>query len=350
MMAVTLTRREVIRSAQGLILASPLLSLIACDGAERPGIALSGATMGTTYSVQIPHLPPNVQAENLDDEIAVILETVNQQMSTFRPDSELSRFNSAPAGAWIEVSADTQTVATEALRVSRLSGGAFDPTIGPLVDLWGFGPENTSRNIPERARIDDVLQAIGYRNARTKSSPAVLGKSLDGIRIDLSGIAKGFGTDKVAEHLERLAVEYYLVEIGGEVRCRGYSRRGEIWRIGIERPDTAPGIVQRVVRLGGQALATSGDYRTFFTQDGVRYSHLLDIRTGRPVDHGLASVTVIAPSAMQADAFSTALMVLGPEAGMDFARRQKIASYFITKTGNRFVEAVTPEFRQYLVA
>jgi thiamine biosynthesis lipoprotein len=348
-MVSVFTRRDVILQAQRLALATPFLSLIACDGGGRRQTELSGATMGTTYSVKIPRLPKGVERQVLERDIAAILETVNAQMSTYRPDSELSRFNAGQSVSWAVVSPDTLAVVDEALRVSRLSGGAFDPTIGPLVDLWGFGPGSGPRAIPSRARIEAILPATGYRHVRTAASPPALGKDRRDIRVDLSGIAKGFGVDKVAEHLERVGVGYYLVEIGGELRGRGYNAQGSVWRVGIERP-AALGTVQRVVRLGGQGLATSGDYRIFFERDGARYSHILDARDGRPVDHGLASVTVIAPTAMQADALSTALMVLGPEAGLELARREGVAAFFIARKGDGFVETASPEFARYLIS
>lgn len=349
-MASVFTRRDVIRQAQGLALATPFLSLIACDGGGRREAELTGATMGTSYSVKIPRLPKGVERETLEWDIAAILESVNARMSTYRPDSELSRFNAGAATSWVGVSPDTLAVVDEALRVSRLSGGAFDPTIGPLVDLWGFGPGGSGpRAVPSRARIEAVLPATGFRHVRTAASPPALRKNRPDIRIDLSGIAKGFGVDKVAEHLERTGIDHYLVDIGGELRGRGYNARGKVWRVGIERPGT-PGTVQRAVRLGGQGLATSGDYRMFFERDGARYSHILDARRGRPVDHGLASVTVVAPTAMQADALSTALMVLGPEAGLELARREGVAAFFIAGKGDGFEETASPEFAGYLIS
>ncbi len=349
-MVSVFSRRDFIRQAKGLALATPFLSLIACDGGARKQTVMTGATMGTTYSVQIPRMPAGVDRQRLENDIAGVLETVNAQMSTYRPDSELSRFNASTAASWVEVSPDTLAVVEAALRMSRLSDGAFDPTIGPLVDLWGFGPGGDLRKVPSRARIEAIFPAMGYPNVKTAASPPVLGKARGDIQIDLCGIAKGFGVDKVAEHLERIGVEYYLVEIGGELRGRGYSARGDAWRIGIEKPAGAYGTVQRVVRLGGQGLATSGDYRIFFEQDGARYSHILDARDGRPVDHGLASVTVIAPTAMQADALSTALMVLGPKTGLELARREGIAAYFIARKGHGFVETASPKFAGYLIA
>lgn len=348
-MTSELTRRDILRRAQRLALATPFLGLIACDGGGRRQTELSGATMGTTYSVKIPRLPKGVERAALERDIAAILETVNARMSTYRPDSELSRFNDGASASWTGVSPDTLAVVDEALRVSQLSGGAFDPTIGPLVDLWGFGPGGGARSVPPQARIEAILPATGYRHVKTAASPSALGKDRHDIRVDLSGIAKGFGVDKVAEHLERIGVDYYLVEIGGELRGRGYNAQGGVWRVGIERP-AALGAPQRIVRLGGQGLATSGDYRIFFERDGARYSHILDARHGRPVDHGLASVTVIAPTAMRADALSTALMVLGPEEGLELARRERVAAFFIARRGDGFVETASPEFARYLIS
>ncbi len=349
-MVRAVSRRDIIRQAQGLALATPFLSLVACDGGSAGRLTLvTGSTMGTSYSVKIPQLPARLDRDALERDIAEILEAVNRQMSTYRPDSELSRFNAGAPGTWIGVSPDTLAVVTEALRISRLTEGAFDPTVGPLVDLWGFGPGDSPQVVPAAERIETARRRIGHRHVRTKAAPPSLGKDRRDVQVDLSGIAKGFGVDKVAEHLERIGIDYYLVEIGGELRGRGYSPRGDTWRVGIERPVAAPGRVQRVVRLGGRALATSGDYRIFFERDGSRYSHIINPRDGWPVNHGLASVTVVAPTTLQADALSTALMVLGPEVGLALARREEIAAFFIAKTDGGFVERVTPTFAPYLL-
>jgi thiamine biosynthesis lipoprotein len=347
-MVSVFTRREVIRQAKGLILATPFLSLMACGGG-RQLTQLSGATMGTTYGVKIPYLPPQIERERLGRGIARILESVDERMSTYRADSELSRFNAASPEA-MQVSRDTLTVIQEALRVARLSGGGFDPTVGPLVDLWGFGPGGAHGQLPSPERIEEVRRQIGFAKLRTGQEPPALGKRQGDVRLDLSSIAKGFGIDQVAEHLDRLGIRQYLIDIGGELRGRGYGPRGELWRIGIEKPAGASRSVQRVVRLGRQALATSGDYRIFFERDGQRYSHIIDPRDGRPVDHGLASVTVIAATAMEADALSTALMVLGPEAGFELAERESIAAFFIARNTKGFAEFVTRGFAPYLIA
>jgi thiamine biosynthesis lipoprotein len=347
-MAAALTRRQVIRQAKGLALATPFLSLIACEGGAGRLTQVSGATMGTTYRVKIHDLPAGTSERDLERDVARILATVDARMSTYRANSELSRFNDGPADAWTEVSHDTLAVVEAALGVSRLTSGAFDPTIGPLVDLWGFGAGGQVHKVPAPAQIEAARRRMSFADLRAATTPPRLGKKHGGTRLDLSGIAKGFGADKVAEHLERLGAGQYLVEVGGELRGRGASPRGEVWRVGIERPVAAPRAVQRVVRLGGQGLATSGDYRIFFEHDGATYAHLIDPRSGRPVDHGLASVTVIAGTTMWADALSTALMVLGPEAGRELAEREGIAAFFIARHPRGFVEIATPAFAPYL--
>lgn len=351
-MPYTLSRRDFIRQARGLALATPFLSLVACEDRDvkRKLTAIRGDTMGTTYSVKIADLPKSLDRGTLAAEIDRLLETVNDQMSTYRPRSELSRFNDAAAGVWEAVSPDTLAVVDEALRISRLTEGAFDPTVGPLVDLWGFGPGGESQRVPSAERIAAARARIGYDAVRTRSAAPALGKDRSGLRVDLSGIAKGFGVDKIAEHLEAAGVEHYLVEIGGELRGRGQSPEDRPWRVGIEKPRAAPGTVQRVVRVDGRAVATSGDYRIFFESAGQRFSHIVNPQSGRPVDHGLASATVVADTTMQADALSTALLVLGPEAGLALAKRENIAAHFVAKTGSGFEEFASPAFAEHRIA
>lgn len=348
-MGMTVSRREVLSRATGLALAAPFLGLTACDEAEirRGTTSLAGATMGTSYSVKITHLPKNVDVRSLRAEFGRLLETVNEQMSNWRADSEISLFNAGTSSSWMNISPDTRTVVDEALRVSRVSGGAFDPTIGPLVDLWGFGPGSTDRRIAPRDRIGPALKRIGFQHIRIGKSALAIAKDRSGVEIDLSGIAKGFGVDKLAEHLEAIGIQDYLVEIGGELRARGFSILRRPWRIGVERPTAGRRAIQRIVGLDRGAIATSGNYRRFFDSGGLRYSHIIDPRSGAPVEHDLASVTVVAPSTMQADALSTALMVLGPEAGYRLAKRENLAALFIVKDGRRFAEIGSPEFERY---
>jgi len=347
-MTNSFSRRDIIRRTQGLVLASPFISLSACDGAQagKPTV-LRGATMGTSYSVVLPRQSAEFDVAQLKRGISDVLEAVNAQMSTYRADSELSRFNAAAAAAPFAVSANTRHVVAQALEVSRLTTGAFDPTLGPLVDLWGFGPPGPRQGLPTQRQIKATFRRVGFANVSAGKTPTTLTKNASSIRIDLSGIAKGFGVDEVARLLETAGVGYYLVEIGGEVRTRGYSPRGDVWRVGIERPESA--LPRRVISLGGKSLATSGNYRNFFENAGARYSHIIDPRNGRPVEHGLASVTVAADTAMLADAWSTALMVMGSKDGFELARANAIGAFFITKTDQGFRETATDAFLPYLI-
>ena len=347
-----LARRDVLRGVAGFALGTPLFGLVACDlEPEEGGLTrFSGNTMGTTWSVSVAGRTAGARDRHaLKAGIDGALESVNALMSNWRTDSEISRFNRGAADAWRGVSPDTFTVIDRALEVSRLSGGAFDPTIAPLVDLWGFGPDRAPHRVPPDARIEAALARTGFRHVRTRATTASLAKRRPGLSIDLSGIAKGFGVDKVAAWLDANGIESYLVEIGGELRARGHAPQGRPWRVGIEKPTPLQRSLQRIVGLETAAIATSGGYRNFFESAGARFSHLIDPRTGEPVRHSLASVTVIAPTAADADAWSTALMVSGPDAGVALARRERIAALFLVGDGTGWAEVSTPAFEPYKI-
>lgn len=347
-----ISRRDALKGATSLALTTPLLSLVGCQelDASRDLTVIDGETMGTTYSVKVADAPKALSRQSMAVEISRLLETVNQQMSTYRTDSELSRFNQASAGTWVDVSPDTATVIAEAGRLSELTEGAFDTTVGPLVDLWGFGPGDTAKSVPSDTQIAGIRDRIGYRNVRLRPSAPAVAKDKSDIHVDLSGIAKGFGVDKIADYLERSGAQHFLVEVGGDMRSRGHNASGKAWQIGIEKPLAGLGHIQQIVPLSGKAMATSGDYRIFFEREGTRYSHIVNPQTGRPVAHALASVTVVAETAMQADALSTALFVLGPDAGLELAKSQNIAAFFIAKDGDNLREFSSPEFAGLLKA
>lgn len=332
------------------LLASVLLlgggTALAAEGAW---IELAGPTMGTSYSVRLHKGLRERSPVLLQQRVEGILQRITEALSTYDPQSEVSRFNRARRTGWTAVSHDTATVVAEALRISALTGGAFDVTVGPLVELWGFGPGGRAPATPGPEAIAAARASVGFRYLGARAGPPELRKGLPALSLDLSGIAQGYAVDEVAAYLEGLGVERYLVEIGGEVRAEGTNARGEPWRIGIERPAGGERRVQRMVQLGGQALATSGDYRDYFEREGRRYSHTIDPRSGRPVGHGLASVSVIRPAAMEADALATALMVLGPEAGLALAERAVIAAYFIVREGEGLAERHSRAFSGYLV-
>ena len=268
-------------------------------------------------------------------------------MSTYRSDSELSRLNRFDEPDWFGVSADTAAVIDEALQVGRLSGGAFDVTVSPLVNLWNFGPvKRTEDRVPSAAEIEDVMARVGFEKVEVRFSPPAVRKERDDLSIDLSGIAKGFAVDQVAKHLEQDKIQDYMVDVGGEVKARGRNPKGNAWRIGIETPTSGKRDVQRVISLDGLAVATSGDYRNYFEQDGVRYCHLIDPRSGRPIGHKLASVSVVGPDCARADSLATALMVLGPDDGYNLAVEEDLAALFLVKTEDGFVEKTTPRFKK----
>jgi thiamine biosynthesis lipoprotein len=333
------------RSFITLLATGPLLASCYRSAGQ---VTLSGATMGTGYNIKLSPLPRGVSGFALQTEIEQVLSAVKQTMSTYDRQSELSRFNRSDSGTWIGASADLLTVLDNARRISVLSGGAFDASVGPLVNLWGFGPDGYYDGIPTDARIADTLDRIGYRQLQIDSQKQLIRKAHSAGYIDLSSIAKGYGVDRVAALLEAKGIENYLVEIGGDMRLKGYNDAQQRWRIAVEEPTPGVRRIERILNLTDKGLATSGDYRNFFERDGRRYSHIIDPLSGWPVKHPLASVTVIADDAMQADALATALLVLGPEKGYQLAQQQNLAALFITVDGERFAEIETPALRGYL--
>jgi thiamine biosynthesis lipoprotein len=328
-------RRCCWRRLLALLLWGAAVALISgCErSAEPPVLRLQGATMGTSYSVQIVAPAAELDRAALAERIEARLTEINALMSTYQPDSELSRFNAQDATAWFRVSPQVVAVLQSAQQISRASGGAFDVTVGPLVNLWGFGPNVSAEALPSPAAIAGERARVGWQRLQLRTQPPALRKTHADLAVDLSAIAKGYAVDQVAELLETAGLTDYLVEIGGELRGRGRNGRGQPWQIAIERPETDKRAIFRVVALRDLAMATSGDYRNFFEVAGRRYSHTIDPTTGRPVGHRLASVTVLAESAMRADAWATALLVLGPEQGMALADEQGLAALFIEQIG-----------------
>jgi thiamine biosynthesis lipoprotein len=324
----------------------PLLLAVGCQRGA-PVLALQGSTMGTSYSVQLAAAPAGLDMQALGQAIARVLEEVNVLMSTYRPDSELSRFNASESTDWFACSPELVEVLAAARQVSDASGGAFDVTVGPLVNLWGFGPNIEPDELPGQTQIDAARARMGYRQLELRESPPALRKARPDLYVDLSAIAKGYGVDRVAALLARQGIENALVEIGGELRGHGVNGRGEPWRIAVERPlPDGPRQVFRVLGLQDIGMATSGDYRNFFELDGKRYSHSIDPATGRPVGHALVSVTVLAENTMMADAWATALLVLGPERGLALAESRGLAALLISRDRGRLRARATKGFEQ----
>jgi len=294
-----------------------VLALAAC--APRREHKLEGRTMGTTWHVTVVG---RTTVAGLREKIDRRLEDINQSLSTYREDSEINRFGRfARTGEEFPVSRDFLRVMTTAARVFALSAGAWDGTVRPLVDLWGFGPSPPVAEPPAPGKVEALLREVGFD--RIEIRPGALVKRQASVTLDLSSIAKGYGVDQVAEVVRGQGFSDFLVEIGGEVFGAGSRRDGGPWRVGINRPrvEAAPDEVYRVAALRDAAFATSGDYRSFFVRDGVRYSHVLDPRTGRPVANGVVSVSVLAPDCTLADGLATAVMVMGAEAGLALVER-----------------------------
>ena len=303
--------------------------------------------MGTTYSVKIVDLPENVLPERVADRIQMELDSVNQKMSTYQPDSELSRFNQLSAGGIAEMSPDTFTVLQKSLDIWRRSQGAFDVTVGPLVNLWGFGPAGRPNRVPDPEAQKEAWKRVGSDALALYPDTHKVQKLKD-LYVDLSAIAKGYGVDKVAQALEEMGIRRYLVEVGGEIRVGHAKSEEHPWRVAVEKPVPQLREVQQVIDAANIAVATSGDYRNYFEQDGVRYSHTIDPRTGIPIQHKLVSATVIAPNCADADAWATAMMVLGPEQGLAVADAQNLAVYLLIKTETGLSTAHSKAFSVYL--
>ncbi|WP_345547690.1 FAD:protein FMN transferase [Microbulbifer aestuariivivens] len=308
---------------------------------------LSGPTMGTRYHITVVNPSASVSEEALQQAIEAELAAVNREMSTYIADSELMLFNRGAVGEALPVSKHLADVVALSLDIYRRSGGAFDITVGPLVNLWGFGPQAQPETIPGDDELAGLLQVLGSDALQLTRKPDRLMRQR-AVELDLSAIAKGHGVDRVAALLESRGIGNYLVEIGGELRTLGVNPSGGKWRIGIEKPVAAGSVVQIPVEISGYAMATSGDYRNYYERDGVRYAHSIDPRNGRPLRHRLASVTVIADSCAEADGLATAFNVLGAEAALEWAEREGIAVYMLVKTDNGFEPVASSAFQPFL--
>jgi thiamine biosynthesis lipoprotein len=305
-----------------------------------------GEALGTTFSVKLAEAEVAPE-HDVGGVVSKALERVDAAMSDWRPDSELSRFNAHTSTQPFPVSEETLAVFAVAQEVAERSAGALDVTVAPLVAIWGFGAR-AQEGPPTPAAIEALRAHVGYESLVVDRQAGTLRKRDPDLTCDLSAVAKGFAVDRVAGALDALGFQRYLVEVGGELRARGTHLDGGPWRVAIETPDAPGRQIHRIVELRDAAMATSGDYRAYYEVDGRRLSHTIDPRTGRPIEHGLASVTVVASDAAHADALATALNVLGPEAGYAMARSQGIAAYFIVRAEGFEIRA-TPGFESLLV-
>lgn len=317
-------------------------ALTGCVFSERVE-SFGGPTMGSTYSVRYVSGEGTPNKEVLQRETEAILAELDQQLSTYRSDSDIVRFNDSPAGHCEPMPATVRELVAAGERLSLESGGALDLTVGPLLDLWGFGPRGSGDRVPGAEEITAVRQRVGHQYLHLEGDKLCKDVSL---QVDFNSIAAGHAVDRVSARLEALEVKNYLVEITGELKARGRKPDGSPWRIAIEAPRDDQQIAQRIIELDGYAISTSGDYRNYFERDGKRYSHTIDPQTGAPVDHRLAEATVADPSALRADGLSTVLMVLGDERGLKFAEQQGIAAFLVIRQGSDFITKSTTAFER----
>lgn len=304
---------------------------------------LGGATMGTSWSAKLA-VPPGTDLAPLKSGLEAVLARVIDEMSPWEPGSHISRFNAAPAGTWHQLPHGFFTVLSAALDWAERTGGAYDPTIGASVNLWGFGPQPSRGAVPDPQSIDRARAHGGWhrivldRKNRSAYQPG-------GVLLDLSSIAKGFAVDKVARLLRSQGIGNLLIEIGGELRGEGLKPDGTPWWVALERPRSArhaDALPETLLALTGLSVATSGDEQRYFDDAGRRYAHTLDPATGVPVMHDLVSVTVAAADCMTADAAATALTVLGPERGADFAAEHRVAARFVRLNAAGLTEHLSP--------
>jgi thiamine biosynthesis lipoprotein len=298
--------------------------------ADEP-VHIYGPTMGSAWSIKLAGAPPGFDAAKLRSEVEAFLRQLDERISTYSDDSEVARFNASRETDWFAVSEETARLLAVSLQMAERSGGTFDPTVAPLTRLWKFDRHEGRTSLPADAEIEAARQRVDYRRLQVRLDPPGLRKLVPDLELNLNAIAPGWAVDRLVERLQAQGLSHHLVDVGSEIRTGGRKADGSSWQIGIERPVDTQHVLQAALPLDDRAVATSGDYRNFYVIDGRRYSHTIDPRTGRPVQHGLASVTVLADDCATADALATAISVLGPSAGMEFAEREGLAVWMMVR-------------------
>jgi len=323
-------------------LACACLLIVSCSRAPRE-LVLSGPTMGTTYTVKVVGTPATLDAQALQRELDAVLASIDAEMSTYRPDSAISKFNATESTGWIDVPDGLARVVAASKDISERSGGAFDITLAPLIAAWGFGPSGEQSALPSASDLAALRERVGHRLLDVRLAPPALRKQHPALTIDVNGVAPGYAVDLLAKRFEALGVRDFMIDIGGEVLARGRNSRGERWRIALERPvDTEP-TPFKILELEDASVTTSGEYRHYFDRDGQRYSHTIDPRSGRPIE-SFGSVCVVGASTLAVDAWATALNVLGPEEGLRLAEREGLAAMYVVVAGDRLEARMSPAF------
>lgn len=311
---------------------------------------LEGKTMGTFWRVSVVGLDSQ-RAQALRAKVQTQLNADDMLLSTWKNDSALMRFNRSSSTAPWPVSEAMADIVTESLRIGAKTQGAMDITVGPLVNLWGFGPDKQPVKTPTQTEIDAAKARTGLQHLTVinKSGSQYLQKGLPDLYVDLSTVGEGYAADHLARLMEQEGIARYLVSVGGALSSRGMNAQGQPWRVAIQKPTDKENAVQAIVDINGHGISTSGSYRNYYELDGKRISHVIDPTTGAPIQHKLVSVTVISPTALEADGWDTGLMVLGPEKAQQVVREQNLAVYMIIKEGEGFKTWMSPQFETFLV-
>ncbi|XXE52788.1 FAD:protein FMN transferase [Pseudomonas sp. R1-15] len=309
------------------------------DNLER----FDGPTMGSRYSVQYVRHAATPGPNVVQAEVGKILAEVDRLFSTYRSDSEIERFNALPGGSCLTMPGPVLELVRVGEQLSSQSHGAFDLTVEPLLNLWGFGPQSRREAVPSAEALALARRQVGHGYLRIEGNRLCKDAAVE---VDFNSIAAGYAVDRIAAKLQALGIDSYLAEATGELKAVGHKPDGSAWRIALEEPRNDRQMAERVIEVNGYGVSTSGDYRKYFEQGGKRYSHTFDARTGAPVLHNLASVTVIHPSAMLADGLSTLLLILGPEEGWDYAQEHGVGVFFVLRDGERFVVRTNDAFER----
>ncbi len=337
---------------QNILLISLLaFGLSGCEkNSSQPALVLEGKTMGTVWRVSVAGVDPQHKAA-LQQLIQQQLDRDDGELSTWKSDSVLSRFNQYQGNTPQPVSADMADIVTEALRIGHKTSGAMDITVGPLVNLWGFGPTKQPAHTPSEVEIAAAKALTGLQHLRVIQGVdgQWLQKDLPGLYVDLSTMGEGYATDHLARLMEQQGITNYLVSVGGAVLSRGVNANQQPWRVAIQKPTDRENAVEARVDLQGHGISTSGSYRNYYELDGKRISHVIDPTTGRPIEHKLVSATVIATTALEADGWDTGLMVLGSERAKALALKEHLAVYLISKQGDGFTHWMSPQFKTFLI-
>lgn len=340
-----------------MALVSVVLLLAGCDNASTPvapkaaATVLEGKTMGTFWRVSVVGID-NARADQLRQKVQQQLDADDQLLSTWKNDSALMRFNHSSSLTPWPVNEAMADIVTESLRIGYKTQGAMDITVGPLVNLWGFGPDKQPVKTPTQAQIDAAKARTGlaFLSVINRSGRQYLQKSIPDLFVDLSTVGEGYAADHLARLMTEEGISRYLVSVGGALVSRGMNADGQPWRVAIQKPTDRENAVQAIVDINGHGISTSGSYRNYYELDGHRISHVIDPQTGRPITHKLVSVTVIAPTALEADGWDTGLMVLGPQKAQQVVREQGLAVYMIMKEGDGFTTWMSPQFEAFLVS